>query len=124
MRDTRRARLALGLLLAAALILITVDHRANSGRILGPVREAASAVFGKIERASATVTAPITGFVGMIRAAPGAQRTIADLRGENSRLKEELSAQRIDRGRIDKLDRMLGLAGLGRYRVVAAQVVA
>lgn len=124
MRDTRRARLVLGLLLAAALVLITVDHRAGNDRVLGPVRQFASGVFGKVESAGAAVVRPITGFVGMLRAAPSAQRVIADLRKENARLRDEVSAQRLDKTRADKLDRMLGLAGLGRYRVVPAQVVA
>ncbi|GAB3133462.1 rod shape-determining protein MreC [Microbispora hainanensis] len=124
MRDTRRARLTLGILLAVALILITVDHRAGNNRVLGPVRDFASAVFGKAERAGAAVTRPITGFVGMLRDAPSARRTIADLRKENAQLRDEASAQKLDRARAEKLDRMLGLAGLGRYRIVPAQVVA
>ncbi|GLX03079.1 rod shape-determining protein MreC [Microbispora sp. NBRC 16548] len=124
MRDTRRARLMLGLLLAVALILITVDHRAGNNHVLGPVRDFAGAVFGKVERVGAAVTRPITGFVGMLRDAPSAQRAIADLRKENARLRDEMSAQRLDKGRAEKLDRMLGLAGLGRYRIVPAQVVA
>lgn len=124
MRDTRRARLMLGLLLAVALILITVDNRAGSDRFLGPVRGFAGAVFGKAERVGAAVTGPITGFVGMLRDAPSARRAMGDLRKENARLRDEVSAQRLDRARSDKLDRMLGLAGLGRYRIVPAQVVA
>lgn len=124
MRDTRRARLTLGILLAVALILITVDHRAGNNRVLGPVRDFASAVFGKAERVGAAVTRPITGFVGMLRDAPSARSTIAGLRKENARLRDEVSAQKLDRARAEKLDRMLGLAGLGRYRIVPAQVVA
>ncbi|WP_169950814.1 rod shape-determining protein MreC [Microbispora sp. H11081] len=124
MRDTRRARLTLGLLLAVALILITVDHRAGNDHVLGPVRDFAGAVFGKAERVGAAVTRPITGFVGMLRDAPTARRVITDLRKENAQLRDELSAQRLDRARVEKLDSMLGLAGLGRYRVVPAQVVA
>ncbi|MEN3536067.1 rod shape-determining protein MreC [Microbispora sp. ZYX-F-249] len=124
MRDTRRARLILGLLLAVALILITVDHRAGNDHVLGPVRGFVGTVFGKAERVGAAVTRPITGFVGMLRDAPSARRVITDLRKENARLRDEVSAQRLDRARAEKLDRMLGLAGLGRYRVVGAQVVA
>ncbi|MBX6383341.1 MAG: rod shape-determining protein MreC [Microbispora sp.] len=124
MRDTRRARLTLGLLLAVALILITVDHRAGDDHVLGPVRGFVGTVFGKVERVGAAVTRPITAFVGMVRDAPTARRVIADLRKENARLRDEVSAQRLDRARAEKLDRMLGLAGLGRYRIVPAQVVA
>jgi rod shape-determining protein MreC len=124
MRDTRRARLVIGVLLAAALILITVDHRAANGTILAPVRDVASSVFGKVEGATATVTGPITGFFKTISNAPGAERVITALRKENAQLKSDLDAQRLNRDRIVKLDRMLGLAGLGRYRIVPGQVVA
>jgi rod shape-determining protein MreC len=124
MRDTRRARLVIGLLLAGALVLITVDHRATNGTLLAPVRDVASTVFGKVEGASATVTGPITGFFKTLSNAPGAERAITELRKENAQLKNDLYAQRLNRERVVKLDRMLGLAGLGRYRIVPAQVVA
>jgi rod shape-determining protein MreC len=124
MRDTRRARLVIGLLLVTALVLITVDHRAGGGAVLGPVRDVASTVFGKVEGAGAAVTAPITGFFKTLTNAPDAQRTIAALRKENAQLRNDVYALRLDRERAQKLDRMLGLAGLGRYRVVPAQVVA
>ncbi|GAA4567998.1 rod shape-determining protein MreC [Planotetraspora kaengkrachanensis] len=124
MRDTRRARLVIGVLLAAALILITVDHRAANGTLLAPVRDVASSVFGRVEGATATVTGPITGFFKTISNAPGAERAITALRKENAQLKSDLDAQRLNRDRVMKLDRMLGLAGLGRYRIVPAQVVA
>ncbi|QSI48880.1 rod shape-determining protein MreC [Thermobispora bispora] len=124
MRETRRARLALGLLIVAALVLITVDRRAGQGHVLGPVRETVAALFGPFERAGAAVARPITEFVGMVRDAPGARQAIADLRKENARLRSELAAQRLDGSRAAKLDRMLGLAGLGRYRVVPAVVIA
>ncbi|MFC0860715.1 rod shape-determining protein MreC [Sphaerimonospora cavernae] len=124
MRDTRRARLAVGLLLAAALVLITVDHRVGSGPVLGPVHDVASGIFAKAEQVSATVTKPVRDFVGMLRAAPEAERTIVTLRKENAKLHTELSTRQLDSTRAAKLDRMLGLAGLGRYRVVPAQVLA
>ncbi|MEZ0077355.1 rod shape-determining protein MreC [Planotetraspora sp. GP83] len=124
MRDTRRTRLTLGILIGTALILITVDHRAAHGSLLAPVRDVASTVFGKFEGATSAVTAPIAGFFKTLHDAPGAERVITDLRKENASLKAELSAQRLDKARVAKLDRMLGLAGLGRYRVVPAQVVA
>lgn len=124
MRDTRRARLAVGLLLAAALVLITVDHRVGSGPVLGPVHDVAAGVFTKAEQVSATVTKPVRDFVSMLRAAPQAERTIASLRKENAKLRTELSTRQLDISRAAKLDKMLGLAGLGRYRIVPAQVLA
>lgn len=124
MRDTRRARLAVGLLLAAALVLITVDRRVGSGPVLGPVHDVATGIFSKAEQVSATVTKPVRDFVGMLRAAPEAKQTIVALREENAKLRTEVASLRLDGTRAAKLDRMLGLAGLGRYRVVPAQVLA
>src|SRR5690606_27135650 len=43
---------------------------------------------------------------------------------DNARLRSELAAQRLDRERSAELRRLLGLAGLGRYTIVPAQVVA
>ncbi len=124
MRDTRRARLLLGLLIAAALVLITVDHRGGDVSVLGPLRGVASSVFGTAEQVSSDVTAPVSRFFTTLSAAPDAKRRIDDLQRENAKLKSALVAGRLDRSRAAELDGMLGLAGRGRYRVVPAQVVA
>jgi rod shape-determining protein MreC len=121
MRDTRRARLILGLLLAVALVLITVDHRVGG---LGPVRDGAAAVFGAVERASTNVTAPVGRFFSTLAAAPGSKQRIDALQRQNARLRAELTAERLDQARSAELDRMLGLSGMSGYTVVPAQVVA
>lgn len=124
MRDTRRARLVLGLLLAAALVLITVDHRGGQESPLEPLRAAGAAVFGRAEQAGAALLRPVGDVVEMLITAPAARRRIEELRRENARLRSELIAAGLDRRRADRLDRMLGLAGLGGYTVVPAQVIA
>jgi rod shape-determining protein MreC len=124
MRDTRRARLTLGLLLAVALVLITVDHRGGDRPIIGPLRDVTATVFGTVERASAAVTAPITGFFRTVTGAPTAERRIEALERENAALRARLAAQKLDKARAAQLDAMLGLAGLGRYRVLPGQIVA
>jgi rod shape-determining protein MreC len=124
MRDTRRARLVFGLLIAVALVLITVDHRGGDVSALGPLRGVASSVFGAAEQAGAKVAAPVSDLFTMISSAPDARRRIDALQRENARLRSQLVAQRLDRSRAAELEGMLGLAGRGRYRLVAAQVVA
>jgi rod shape-determining protein MreC len=124
MRDTRRARLILGLLLAVSLVLITIDHRQREDSLFEPVRAAAASLFGAAELAGTGVARPVGDFIDTFASATDSKRQIAALRAENSRLRGELSAHSLDRQRSAELARMLGLSGLGGYRVVAAQVIA
>src|SRR5437588_11851370 len=59
MRDTRRARIVLAVLLLTAFTLITLDYRSGGG---GPLRRIGNAVFGPVENAAADVARPIGGF--------------------------------------------------------------
>lgn len=122
MRDSRRARLILGLLLTAALVLLTVDHR--TGDVLGPLRGAGTWLFGTAERAGTAVARPVAGFFDAVVTAPSAKEQIDRLEAENARLRTDLAASRLDKARSAELRRLLGLAGLGGYKVVTANVVA
>ncbi|MEV7970275.1 rod shape-determining protein MreC [Sphaerisporangium sp. NPDC088356] len=124
MRDTRRARLILGLLLAVALVLITIDHRQREDSLFEPVRAVAASLFGAVEQAGTGVVRPVGDFIGTFTSASDSKRQITLLRAENARLRQELTAHTLDRQRSAELTRMLGLSGLGGYRVVAAQVIA
>ncbi|WP_063813082.1 rod shape-determining protein MreC [Herbidospora daliensis] len=124
MKDSRRSRLFLGLLLAVALVLITVDHRSENTPVFGPLRTIVTSAFGAVERGVSTVTEPIGGFVGALAGAQGSREQITNLKAQNSKLEGELSSQRIDKRRSAELQAMLGLSGLGGYKVVPAQVVA
>ncbi|WP_405145539.1 rod shape-determining protein MreC [Sphaerisporangium sp. NBC_01403] len=124
MRDTRRARLILGLLLAVALVLITIDHRQREDSLFEPVRSVAASLFGAVEQAGTGVVRPVGDFIGTYTSASDSKRQITLLRAENARLRQELTAHSLDRHRSAELTRMLGLSGLGGYRVVAAQVIA
>ncbi|GIH28025.1 rod shape-determining protein MreC [Acrocarpospora phusangensis] len=124
MKDTRRARIVMGTLLATALVLITVDHRSGNSPVLGPVRGFTAGVFGAAERATVSVTEPVGSFFKSLAGASSAQRRIDELSRENGRLRGELTAQRLDKQRSAQLAGMLGLSGRGGYRVVPAQVIA
>ncbi|MEU4832708.1 rod shape-determining protein MreC [Streptosporangium sp. NPDC023615] len=124
MKDTRRARINLGLLLAAALVLVTVDHRSGDRSPFGPFRGAGTTVFGVAERAGAGVVRPVGGFFEAMTGAFSARDRIEELKAENRRLKRDLMAQSLDRGRSEELRRLLGVAGTGGYRVLTAQVIA
>src|SRR5690606_11478615 len=77
-----------------------------------------------IEAAGGAVARPVRDLAGTLAGAPSAQERIKVLERENGRLRAELTARGIDRRRSEQLERMLGLAGLGGYRVVPAQVIA
>ena len=62
MHDTRRTRIVLGVLLAAALALITIDYRGGGGTPLGGLRSLGGSVFGSVESAASVVTRPVAAF--------------------------------------------------------------
>lgn len=124
MRDTRRARLILGLLLTAALVILTIDHRAGDSSPLGPLRGIGASVFGTAERLGAAVVRPVGAFFGALIDAPQAQERIKRLEAENAQLREGLTSAVLDKSRSTELRRMLGLAGQKGYTVIAANVVA
>ncbi|MEV0588671.1 rod shape-determining protein MreC [Nonomuraea sp. NPDC050310] len=124
MRDTRRARLILGLLLTAALVILTVDHRAGDGSPLGPLRGIGASVFGTAQQVGSSVTRPIGSFFSALVDAPSAQERIKRLEAENARLRSGLATAALDKSRSAELQRMLGLAGTGGYTVLPATVIA
>ncbi|GHE47680.1 rod shape-determining protein MreC [Streptosporangium violaceochromogenes] len=124
MKDTRRARMSLGVLLAAALVLMTVDHRTGANSPLSPLKEAGAELFGAAESLGAGVVRPIGRFFETMAAAPDAQRRIEGLLAENQRLKRDLLAQALDRRHSEELRRLLGVAGTAGYKLVPARVIA
>ncbi|MEV0595290.1 rod shape-determining protein MreC [Nonomuraea cavernae] len=124
MGESRRARLILGTLLTAALIILTIDHRTGEGSPFQPVRTAGAWFFGGAEQVVGTVGRPVSDFLHAVASAPSAQRDIKRLQAENSRLRAGLDANRLDAARSAQLKRMLGLAGRGGYKVVSANVIA
>lgn len=124
MRDTRRARLILGLLLAAALVVLTIDHRAGGNSPFGPLRGVGSSLFGAAERIVAGVVTPVSEFVGAIAGATGARDRIKELEAQNAKLRADLARQSLDKARSAELRRLLGTSQRGGYTVVPANVVA
>jgi rod shape-determining protein MreC len=115
--------MVLGVLLLVAIMLITIDYRGGDNSPLRGLRGLGSAVFGPIENVAASVVHPIGDTIGALADAPGAQRRADRVEKENQRLREQLRAAQLDRDRAGQLDRLLGAAGLGGYKVVAARVI-
>jgi rod shape-determining protein MreC len=123
-RDSRRTRLVLGVLLAVALALITLDARGGSAGPVRGLRSAGSAVFGSAEYMAGAVTRPVADFFGGLGSGTGSQAKVTALQREVVRLRAELSLARLNRSADAQLQRLLQLAGRGRYRIVAANVIA
>ena len=67
MHDTRRTRLVLGVLLAAALALITFDYRGGSRRRRSRgLRGVGGTIFGSAESLVGAVTRPVAAFFGNV----------------------------------------------------------
>ncbi|MFC5835724.1 rod shape-determining protein MreC [Nonomuraea insulae] len=124
MRDSRRARLILGALLTAALLILTVDHRTGDSSPLRPLRAAGAYLFGTVEQFGGGMVRPVGGFVHAILTAPAAKERIEALKKENARLRTGLLAGKLDAGRAKELKQLLGLTGTGGYKVVPGNVVA
>ena len=121
MHDTRRVRLVLGVLLIAAVALITVDFRDGGS---SPVRAAGAGFFGPVERVTSDVTSPISSVFDWVTGGPSADSKIAALQAANARLNAELSSAQLSRADEAQLSSLLRLAGRGGYRIVAASVIA
>ena len=124
MHDSRRTRLVLAVLLAAALALITIDSRSAAAGPVGGLRGIGGAVFGSAESLVGSVTRPVAGFFDNVTSAPGSQRKIEGLQREVVRLRAELSQAQLSKAQEAQLRSLLALAGRGGYRVVAANVIA
>ncbi len=120
MHDNRRTRLVLGVLLIAAIVLITLDFRDGGA---SPARSVGADIFGPIERVTHDVTDPVSSLFDSITGGSSAQGTIATLQGENAELRAELSSAQLSQTAKKQLAQLLQLDA-GGYRIVAASVIA
>ena len=121
MHDTRRVRLVLGVLLIAAVALITVDFRDGGS---SPVRGVGAGLFGPVERVASDVTSPVASLFDSVTGGPSANSRIAALQAANARMRAELSAAQLGQADQAQLSSLLQLAGRGGYRIVTASVIA
>ena len=117
MRDTRRTRLVLIVLLVAALSLIAFDYADGSSSVLRAVRRAGGSVFGGAEHAVSAVT----GFFG---GSGSSSSQVHRLQQEVVQLRAQLSGEQLSKAEYAQLHKLLLVAGAGGYRIVAATVIA
>jgi rod shape-determining protein MreC len=120
---TRRTRVVLAVLIVASLTLLILDLRGGQGPF-GSVRAAGSLVMGGLERGASTVVSPIFNVREWWSTLGNQSERIRTLEQENEALRALTLTSENDRARADAVDRLLGVAGIGQYRIVPAEVIA
>jgi rod shape-determining protein MreC len=123
-RDTRRTRALLALLLLTSICLITIDYRGGEDSPLDGVRSVAAAVFGPVEQVAAAIASPVSGAVDRVGRLGNGTADAERLANQNQDLRQKLRTSTLARSRAAELDKLLKVAGTGRYKVVPAQVIA
>jgi rod shape-determining protein MreC len=116
-RDTRRTRVVLLVLLVVALGLIAFGYSDGSSPVLRGVRHVSGSLFGGVEHAGSSVA----GFFGGSGSSGG---QVHQLEQQVAALKAELSGSQLTKSDYEQLHKLLQVAGAGRYRIVAASVIA
>lgn len=119
----RRLRVVVAGLIGIALIIVILDLRGGEGPFAS-VRNVVASVLGSVERGAASVFSPITGFADFWTNTRDQKARLDELEKSNAELQSEVKRAADDRARASALDGMLKVAGLGRYRVVPAEVIA
>jgi rod shape-determining protein MreC len=120
MRDTKRTRTILGLLLLTSLTLVVLSLRGGGGG----ARDTASGFFGPIENAASAVVRPVRDFLSSISSLGSKDQQIADLQAQVDALQQQLNTTEFDRNRAQELNDLLRLSGAGQYKTLPAQVIA
>ena len=115
------------LLLLTSVSLITIDYRATSAGERSPLaglRSLAAAVFGPVEQVAAAIAGPVGDAVSSLGRLGDSQAQADKLARTNQELRTQLRVGEVGQSRVRELDRLLHIAGAGRYRVVPARVIA
>jgi rod shape-determining protein MreC len=123
-REARRARLLLAGALIVALVMIATSYQSGSSPLIRGIENIAGSALGGAERAASAVTGPVGRFFGSGLARAGGSEKVVALQRRLARMRTELSAALLTKAQYRQLRRLLAVAGAGRYRVVAASVIA
>ncbi len=120
---SRRTRVVLTMLVLAALTFVILDLRGGDGPLTG-VRNVGANVIGGVERVAATLFSPLTGASSWWSSMRDQANQIDALTAENDKLRGEAKTAANDRARVKALDELLGVASVGEYTIVPAEVIA
>ena len=120
----RRARTVLAVLLAASIVLITIDFRQPDGGPVDRLQRLAIAVFGPLQQGVSAVVRPVADLAGGVAELGGLRRDNRRLEAEVARLRaqERTYADVLEENR--RLRGTLGMARRCGCRTVGATVVA
>src|SRR5579875_3881139 len=121
MRDSRRARLTLTILLLVAFTLVTLDYRSGA---LGGVRRVAATVFGPVENAVGGAVRPVGSWFSSLGHLGSYKHDNQQLREQIAALKNQLNLTAQQRSELAQLEKLDHLAGEAQFQVVPATVVA
>jgi len=107
MRDTKRTRTILGLLLLTSLTLVVLSLRGGGGGARGT----ASGLFGPVENAASAVVRPVRDFLSSLSSLGSKDQQISDLQAKIDALQQQLNTTEYDRNRAQELNDLLRLAG-------------
>jgi rod shape-determining protein MreC len=124
MRDPRRSRIVLAILVLVSITLIIFDLRGADGGPTRPLRAFGETVLGSAERGMAAVVVPLRNFVEGVGSINSSRARISALEAENERLRAQLDTIDGDRARVADLEALLGLVSANEYEAVPAQVIA
>ncbi|HSN11630.1 MAG TPA: rod shape-determining protein MreC [Propionibacteriaceae bacterium] len=120
MRDTKRTRTILGLLLLTSLTVVVLGLRGGGAG----ARQTASGVFGPVENAASAVVRPVRDFLSSITSLGSKDQQISDLQRQVDALQQQLTTSQYEHNRAQELNDLLRLAGAGQYKTLPAQVIA
>ena len=123
LRNFRRTRVLLVVLVVLSVVLITLDYRTGRGSPFAGLRGAAGRVLGPIETGIVSGTRPLARTVSGVTRGAAASARADRLAQENAALRQQLLLARQPQS-ADRVSRLLGLAGAARLRIVPARVVA
>ncbi|TEX50367.1 MAG: hypothetical protein B7C55_10990 [Actinomycetales bacterium mxb001] len=124
MRDSRRPRIVLAVLVLISITMILLDLRGGASGPLGPLRALGATVIGPLERATASFVIPVRTYVQSVAGVGDKDRIIAELTAENDNLRAELDTVANDKARIADLEELLGLIDVNEYVTVPGQIIA
>jgi rod shape-determining protein MreC len=116
-RDRRRTRAVLGVLVTVALVLIVVSYSDSSNSLFRPLRGVSDMVFGGAEHAASSVG-------GFFTRSGSDSSQVNSLQQQVTRLRAELSQAQVSKSDYAALHKMLQVAGADQVKVVAARVIA
>lgn len=118
-----RSRTLPGLLILAALTVITVDATAGEHSPVDPLRSAAGDVFGPVQAGMASAARPVRAVGDFFTTVSRLRDENADLRADNAELQARLRTTDVDRHRLAQLETLRTLHRDAGLDVVTASVV-